>query len=134
MKIIKLLVFLIFTSPVAHSQNLVGNKYNEIARYMREKRKDLNFDKVTNSKFIYLKYSDNSDTQTLLFFMNADSVCKSIRLICDPALKTEKVNEFNSIYKVNGQNKWTDRREGRDFNIEMTDEKWSCIITIEPDK
>ena len=58
----------------------------------------MNFNNVVNSKFRYLKYSDNSENQTLLFFLNPDSVCKSVRMICDMSMKTRKIKEFNSHY------------------------------------
>jgi hypothetical protein len=118
----------------ACGQNLIGYTDKEIRKYMKENRTEMNFNNVTNSKFNYLKYSDNSDNQTLLFFLDPDSVCKSVRLICDLSVKSEKVKEFNSIYKTSGENKWIDNREGRNYLIEIIDGKWSCIINIEPDK
>ncbi len=94
----------------------------------------MSFNNVTNSKFKYLKYSDSSDSQTLLFFLNPDSVCKSVRMICDVSIKAEKVKEFDLIYKKSCENSWIDKRDGKDYLIEIRDEKWSCIITIEPYK
>ena len=41
-------------------------------------------------------------------------------------------NEFNSAYKKSGENRWIDRRDGTDYLIELRDEKWSCVVTIEP--
>lgn len=117
-----------------NSQNLVGYTDHEIRNFMKENRKDLNFERVTNTKFMYLKYTDNNDNQTLLFFLNPDSVCKSIRIICDQSIKPDKVKEFNSIYRKNSKNKWIDRHDNKSYLIEMKDDKWACIITIEPVK
>ena len=94
----------------------------------------MNINSVTNSKFIYLKYSDNSENQTLLFFLNPDSVCKSIRLICDVSMKSEKVKELNSRYVKSGENRWLDKRDGKVFRIDIIDGKWSCVISIESEK
>jgi hypothetical protein len=118
----------------ADGQNLVGYNERDIKRYMKENRSDMNFNNVANSKFRYLKYSDNSDSQTLLFFFNADSVCKSVRIICDVRIKDEKEKEFNSFYKKTTENTWIDKRNGKDYLIEMKYERWSWIITIEPEK
>ena len=134
MKIITLSAILILTCICTQGQNLIGYKDKEIRKYMKENRKEMNFNNVINSKFKYLKYSDNPDSQTVLFFLNPDSVCKSVRIICDISMKAEKVKEFNSIYKKSGENRWIDKRDGKDYLIEIKDEKWSCIITIEPDK
>jgi hypothetical protein len=134
MRIIILFVILMLTSYYTYGQNLIGYHSKEIQKYMKENRRDLNSEKVTNNRFKYLKYSDNSDTQTLLFFINKDSVCKSVRITCNLSVKAEKVKEFNSVYKKNGENRWIDNRNGKDYLIEIRDEKWSCIITIEPEK
>ena len=94
----------------------------------------MNYNKVTNSNYNYLKYSDNYDRQTLLFFLNPDSVCTSIRLICDLSTRAEKVREFNSIYRKYGENSWIHKRDGKDYLIEIKDEKWLSVITIVPYK
>ena len=134
MKIITLSAVLLLTCFFAHSQNLIGYKQKDILKYMKENRSEMNINSVTNSKFSYLKYSDNSENQTLLFFLNPDSVCKSIRLICDVSMKSEKVKEFNSRYVKNGENRWLDKRDGKVFHIDIIDGKWSCVISIESEK
>jgi hypothetical protein len=134
MKIIALLALYFVTGSVTFSQNLIGFRNDEIKRFMIENNSNMNFVKVTNNKFHYLKYSDNSDSQTLLFFLNTDSICKSIRIICDSGTKNEKVKQFDSLYKKSGENKWIDSRGGKNFLVEIKDEKWSSIITIEPYK
>jgi hypothetical protein len=134
MKIIALLVFVILTGSGSYGQNLIGYNDFEIRKFMKDKKGEMNFDKVINNKFIYLKYSDNYDNQTILFFLSPDSVCKNVRIICDKGLKAEKINEFNKLYRKNGDNKWIDRRGGKDYYIEIKDEKWSTVIIIEPGK
>jgi hypothetical protein len=134
MRVITLFATLIVTGICTYGQNLIGYNYKEIRKYMKENLTEMTYNNVTNSKFNYLKFSDNSDSQTLLFFLNPDSVCKSVRMICVPYMKTEKTKEFNSKYKKSGENRWIDQRDGTDFLIEIRDEKWSCIITIEPYK
>ena len=83
---------------IAQSQNLIGYKGKEIRKYMKENQHEMNYNNVVNSKFSYLKYSDNLENQTILFFLNRDSVCKNVRIICDSSLKTQKVKELNSLY------------------------------------
>jgi hypothetical protein len=134
MRIITLLAALSLTGICTYGQNLIGYKYKEIRKYMKENRTEMNYCNVTNNKFKYLKYSDRSDSQTLLLFLNTDSVCESVRMICDVYLKPKKAKEFDSIYKKAGENRWIDSRNGKDFLVEIKDEKWSCIVTIEPEK
>jgi hypothetical protein len=99
---------------------------------MKEKQKNMIFQNFTNnSTFKYLKYSDNEDSQTLLFFLTADSVCKSVRLVCDKSLKAEKLKEFDTLYKKIGDNVWTEIKDGKKYTIELREEDWSINITIQ---
>jgi len=128
-----LLGFLIFNLTVS-GQNLVGYSGKEIIKYMKENRKEMHSEKVVNPSFTYLKYGDSSDSQTLLFFLNKDSVCTGVRIVYDVALKPEKVKEFNSLYKKQAENVWTDKLNGKDYLIVMKDESWSFTVTIQADK
>jgi hypothetical protein len=130
MKILQLTTFFLFISTVTFSQNLIGYKEDEIRKYMRENRKDMNYASVTNSRFKYLKYTDNNDNETLLFFLNNSSVCKSERIICDYSIKNQKIKELNERYKKIDDNSWLDVRGRKNYTIELKDEQWSCIITI----
>lgn len=131
MKIFLLFAFLNLSCFLS-GQNLIGYKDFEIRKYMKENNGNMSFNKVNNDRFNYLKYTDNSDSQTLLFFLGTDSVCKSIRIICDSVTKTEKIKEFNTNLKKNGENIWVDTRNGIDYLIEVKDEQWSSVITIKP--
>jgi hypothetical protein len=124
-------ILLFFYFSLTSAQNLIGYSGNDIRRFMTENRKDMHFNTVRNSQFRYLKYSDSYDTQTLLFFLSPESVCSSIRLICDRALKTEKLKELDSKYVKLGKNMWLDSHGGREYLIQFTDEKWSCTISYE---
>ena len=123
-----------FLGSGALGQNLIGSNDMEIRRYMKDNHSEMNLNNVTNDRFFYLKYSDNSDSQTLLFFLDRDSVCKSVRMICTPELKKSKESDFNMIYRKTGNNTWIDRKDGKDYLIRINDEEWACVITIEPDK
>ncbi len=79
------------TCSCAFGQNLIGFSNSQIRRYMKENRRDMHFNTVRNSMFSYLKYSDNADSQTILFFLTPDSVCKGVRVICANSLKPEKI-------------------------------------------
>lgn len=120
-----------FLSLSGAAQNLIGYNARQIIQIMKDKEKSMNFQKFTNnSTFKYLKYVDDNDSQTLLFFLTADSICKAVRLICDKNLKQQKIKEFNNIYKTNGVNVWTDKRNGKKYIIELKDEDVSLTINI----
>lgn len=123
---------LISCSAIASGQNLIGYRYEQIRNYMKENRKDMSFNKVTNNKFTYLKYTDGSESQTMLFFMDSDSVCRSVRIICDESARKKMITELNSAYKRNGENKWIDKRNGNSYVIELFEEDWTSVITMLP--
>lgn len=134
MKLITLFATLMLTCIYADCQNLIGYKAKDILKYMKENRNEMNYNNVVNSKFSYLKYSDNQENQTILFFLNPDSVCRSERIICDVSMRATKVKEFNAQYVKSGDNKWIDKHGGKVYIIEIMNGKWSCVISIESEK
>lgn len=115
-------------------QNLIGYSDDEIKKFMRENRKEMNIENVTNNDHSYLKFSDSSETQTILFFLDNKAVCSSIRVICDEGIRKQKMNELNSIYKKKSDNTWTDVRQGKKYLISLKNDEWSFVITIETEK
>jgi hypothetical protein len=124
-------ILLLSISINVNAQNLIGYSENDIRQYMAENQKDMSFQNfINNSTFKYLKYADKDESQTLLFFLNEQSVCKSMRLVCDKSLKAEKIKEYDSHYKKTGDNQWTETKNGKSYLIEMKDEDWSFNVTI----
>jgi hypothetical protein len=101
---------------------------------MKLNNKEMTLENVINTRYSYLKYSDAYDSQTLLFFLNADSVCKSIQLICNRMIRNEKIKEFNSEYLIINDKKWIDTLGRRRSIIKLDDDLWSSHFTIEPEK
>jgi hypothetical protein len=134
MKTITLTSTLMLICICSQSQNLIGSEGKDIIKYMKLNHSEMNYNNVVNNKFSYLKYSDDSETQTTLFFLNADSVCKSVKMICDKSIKPLKIKELNSQYQNNGENNWIDRRDGKTYLIKLTDEEWSFVISIVTEK
>jgi hypothetical protein len=111
-------------------QNLIGYNRGEIVKYMKENHKDMNLNSIVNNKFSYLKYSDDSDSETMLFFLENDSVCTGIRIICDEAAKAGRINEFDSTLKKTGNNAWIDSKNGKNYRIELLQDSWSYVFNI----
>jgi hypothetical protein len=133
MKTLKIsaVLFLAFITLNVYGQNLIGYHEKEIKQFMKDNQKNMIFQNfVNNSTFKYLKYADSDESQTMLFFLTADSVCKSIRLVCEKSLKAQKIKEFDTIYKKAGDNSWTDTKNGKNYIIELKDEDYSFSVTI----
>lgn len=125
---------LLLVSIIGNGQNLVGYNAEYIRNYMIENRSDLNQEEVINKSFRYLKYSDRYDTQTILFFLDPDSVCQNIRIVCNNSIKDSKIKEMDSSFSKRGNNFWIDRQSGKNYYVRLEDEEWSFSITIEPEK
>jgi hypothetical protein len=133
MKTATLITLLIFTCNCTFGQNLIGYNDTEIKKFMKQNRQDMHYNNVKNCLFNYLKYSDNSESQTILFFLTPDSVCKGVRVICENNMKPEKIKELDASYKRIGNYKWVDNHNGKNYLIKLKEEEWSCSITIEPE-
>jgi hypothetical protein len=94
----------------------------------------MNYNNVVNNRFSYLKYSDNDENQTLLFFLDSDSICNKVRIIYDLGLKDQKTREYNTMYTKIGENEWTEKKNGNEYILQAFDEKWSFVVTIEQKK
>jgi hypothetical protein len=130
LKISVVLLLAVLTLKIS-GQNLIGYNEKAIKQFMKDNQKNMIFQTfINNSTFKYLKYADNAESQTLLFFLTADSVCKSIRLVCDKSLKAQKIKEFDTMYKKTGDNTWTDTKNGKNYIIELKDEDYSFSVTI----
>ncbi|HKK41856.1 MAG TPA: hypothetical protein VJ963_05550 [Bacteroidales bacterium] len=133
MKVFPLIALFLSVGASLFSQNLVGFRESEIRKYMQENHKDMNIADTKNSKFRYLKYSDNLDNQTILFFLKKNSVCYSERMICDFSIKNEKLREFEKLYRKDGENRWVDTKGDKNYLITIKEGQWSFIVTIEPE-
>jgi hypothetical protein len=134
MKVSSFLALFLLTVFTSHGQNLIGYKAVDIRKYMSLNRSDMENEKVNNSSFSYIKYSDKFDTQTILFFLSHDSLCTSLRLVCNKSIRSEKIKELDSVYSRSGENTWTDKKHGKNFRVELADDEWSFSVTIEPEK
>jgi hypothetical protein len=134
MKICSVLAVFFLAIFTSNSQNLIGYKAIDIKKYMSMNRSDMEYEKVNNDSFSYLKYSDKSDTQTILFFLTPDSVCKSIRSVCNKTIRSQKIKELDSVYSRSGENTWTDKKPGKSYRVKLIDDEWSFSVTIEPEK
>lgn len=134
MKLYSFLAVILLISNTGNSQNLIGYKAGGIRNYMADNRRDMKLDKVNNKSFLYLKYSDKYDTQTILFFLNTDSVCQNIRVVCNPIIRDTKIKELDSSFSRSGKNRWIDSHSGKKYYIRLDDDEWSFTITIEPEK
>jgi hypothetical protein len=125
------MVILLFLGLNLSGQNLIGYSESEIRKYMAENKKDMSFQSfVNNNTFKYLKYTDNSETETLLFFLTEKLVCKSVRRVCDKSLKPQIIKEYDGALKKAGEGLWTETKDGKKYLFELKDEDYTFNVTI----
>jgi hypothetical protein len=134
LSIVALLSFLAFFGNNVSGQNLIGYNYKEIRNYMKENRSDMSMNRVVNNVYRYLKFSDYAETQTILFFLTPDSICSGVRVIFESTMVKEKVKELNSQFKKINDYAWIDNHSGKNYLVKLTEDKWSCTISYEPEK
>jgi hypothetical protein len=132
MKILQISTVIVFLISInLHGQNLIGYSEKDVRQFMTDNQKEMTFQSfINNSTFKYLKYSNSDETITLLFFLNEQSICKSVRFVCDKSLKIEKTKELDSKYPKIGENQWAETKNGKKYLIEMKEEDWSFNVTI----
>ena len=76
------------------------------------------------------------DIRQCFFFLSDDSVCRSVRLVCDKSLKNKKIAELNSVYKPGGENQWEEEKKGQKYLIDLKEEEgtFNISISIKPSK
>jgi hypothetical protein len=127
---VSLIIFSLISINLS-GQNLIGYSEPEIRKYMTENKKNMSFQNfINNNTFKYLKYSDNLETETLLFFLTEKLICKSVRRICDKSLKTRIIDEYDRFCKKTGEGQWMEIKNGTKYIIELKDEEYTFYITI----
>lgn len=130
MKAVILFLFILFFSSGIYGQNLIGSDEAEIKKYMKENRIEFKLQNDKNNYFKYLKYVNNTNTETLIFFLSNKYICNGIRLICDQNLKNQKLKELDLSYTKEGSNLWSEKKKNKNYVIELTDEEWFFSINI----
>jgi len=131
-----LLVHLIALSMAASAggQNLVGYSPKNIKNYMKENYPGHSLQTgVVNEAYKYLKYVDDEEVETLIFFLNERDICNAVKIICDNSLKSSKITDLDNRYTRTGISFWREERKGKKYVIELVNDQWFFTINIKED-
>ncbi len=133
LKTVQILLLLSIISPVALPQHFIGMHSEAVEEIMTEDYPDFNQDKsFVNKSFNYLKFVDNLEQQTWLFFLDDNDYCKSSKLVCDYLLLDDKVAELNNSYKKVGDLSWKYQENKKNFSVTLKKEEWFFSILTKP--
>ena len=119
----------IFLSAGMHAQHFIGLHKDDIIKKMREAYREFyNDDSFTNKHFNYLKFVDNSGSQTWLFFLTDDDLCKYHKRMVDYANMKEIENELNSRGLKTGVDQWEYMHNGKSYTVTLTRDEWFFTV------
>jgi hypothetical protein len=132
-KIVQILSLLFVVTTTVHSQHFIGLHSEAIQEIMNEQHSDFNQDNsFVNKSFNYLKYIDNLEQRTWLFFLDENDYCRSSKLVCDYVLLDEIMEELNKTYKKSGDLSWYYKQDDNTFSVTVKKEEWFFSILTKP--
>ena len=128
-----ILVIQFFTIGMLEAQNLVGMEKDDIMDEMNTRYKGFRLNtSAVNHVYKYLKYEDDINQITILFFLSDDNKCTMVREMYDYSNINDVLKELNTSYKQDGKNHWSDSKNGKNYDIELTEGDWFFTVTIKP--
>ncbi len=135
MKVIVLNIVLLFLGfpqeNTFFSSNYMGMPMEEIKKNMLEKHRTLRLNSSTkNEKYNYLKYEDQINEITVLFFLNDNNTCKRIRLMSDYSNINDILEDLNSNYEEIARDKWQYSADSNEFAVILDKGDWFFTVTV----
>lgn len=134
MGLLKYKYFFIFSLlPVffeTSAQNYIGMDKDEIIIDMNTSHKSFKLNtSAVNPYYKYLKFEDDINEITILFFLSKDNKCTLVRKMCDYANINDEINDLNQNYKQLGKNKWTYSVKGKTYVVSLEESEWYFTIS-----
>lgn len=125
-----ILVILCILINGSHAQHFIGKHKDEIKVMMKESKTEFRLDRsMINPVYNYLKYTDEYDEQTLLYFLDDNDYCITSKLMCDYALLNKIINNLNETYtSTNNKNEWMYTIDDEKYIINLYEEKWFFTV------
>ncbi|MFW6248628.1 MAG: hypothetical protein ACOC4J_02535 [Bacteroidota bacterium] len=128
-------LFVFFYSlDVLGQPKYIGLEKDEIIEMMKEDKPDFSKAKVINKAYNYLKYQDSFGEQTILFFLNDNNVCTSVKIMSHYVFLGEEVGKLNEQFHQEEENLWTHSEDGEEYTMELEKGQWFfSVITKKKD-
>ena len=114
----------------AYAQNYIGMDKESVLETVKEKRPDFIQCKVINKSYNYLKFQDSLGEQTMLFFINDEEKCTSVKLMSHYVYLGQEIADLNKNYESVGNNQWKYSDGGQDYIVELDKGQWFFSIII----
>ncbi len=125
-----LFLLLAFQGP---AQNLIGLKADEVKAFMRTEQNDFSLDESTiNKTYKYLKYVDDLETRTALYFLSDDSICTWYKVVYDNDLLAPTIALLDSTCRKVSDTLWLEKRDAHTYRKILDRQKWFFSVTTRP--
>ncbi len=123
------IVALIVITAALQAQHFIGLHKDDVIKLMRETYREFyNDNSFTNKHFNYLKFLDNTGSQTWLFFLSEDDICKYHKRMVDYAYMNEIIAELNSRGMKTGTDEWEYMNMGKSYTVSLTRDEWFFTV------
>lgn len=126
--IIIVLIYLLYISNLK-SQYFIGKHKNDLIIHMKNYFKGFNLNtNVTNNTFKYLKYENIITQETILFFLNNNDTCISVRWLSDYSNVNERISYLNKYYNKINDTIWYYIENKKKIFVKLKEEEWYFTI------
>ncbi len=123
------IIALLILSAGLQAQHFIGLHKDNVIKLMRENYREFyNDNSFTNKHFNYLKFVDNTGSQTWLFFLTEDDICKYHKRMVDYAYMNEIETELNGRGMKTGSDEWEYMSKGKSYTVTLTRDEWFFTV------
>lgn len=126
-----IIIVLICLSYISNlkSQYFIGKHKNDLIIHMKNYFKGFNLNtNVTNNTFKYLKYENIITQETILFFLNNNDTCISVRWLSDYSNINERISYLNKYYNKINDTIWYYIENKKKIFVKLKEEEWYFTI------
>ncbi|HHJ09265.1 MAG TPA: hypothetical protein ENK25_00030 [Bacteroidetes bacterium] len=124
--------FLLLVLP-GPAQNFIGRKAEEIRKYMTTEQNNFSLDETTvNKVYKYLKYVDEMETRTALYFLSDDDVCTWYKVVYDNDLLPSVIAGLDSTCRKVSDTLWLEKSGENTCQKILKRQDWFFTVITKP--
>lgn len=114
----------------SNAQNYIGLSKDEIIKEMSLSYKNFKLNTNTvNPYYKYLKFEDEIDEITILFFLSDDNICTMVRKMSDYANINDELDSLKQNCAQIGKNMWSCPAKGKKYQVTLEEGEWYFTLT-----
>lgn len=133
--ILKFLFIILATASVARGQNFIGLHKDSIKVLVPNDYPGFIFTKeVSNFDKSFIKFENTFEEQTLIFVLNEKGYCKYVSRMYNTWLFNKLKEDLDKKYGTSKNLIWVEKKDDKDFELELRKGKWFVTLMIRPKK